>query len=200
MTDWIAVLLGEDGESGDEERPVLDGASEGVRLPPLRPSGAEDEAEPAEAPGGDGPDWMDGPEGLPGETDWAQVRADGPEGAVWSEELDPETGRTVWTLARAGLGRETDGAWDAGTEADRAAGPGRRPEAGAAGSALAGLAELYRGAAAEGRAPAPAAVLEGGRRTVLERTAEGVPGLTVEELDRAVRRDSRRYDGGMSIF
>lgn len=200
MTDWIAVLLGEDGERGDEERPVLDGASEGVRLPPLRPSGAEDEAEPAEAPGGDGPDWMDGPEGLPGETDWAQVRADGPEGAVWSEELDPETGRTVWTLARAGLGRETDGAWDAGTEADRAAGPGRRPEAGAAGSALAGLAELYRGAASEGRAPAPAAVPEGGRRTVLERTAEGAPGLTVEELDRAVRRDSRRYDGGMSIF
>ena len=138
MTDWIAVLLGEDGERGDEERLVLDGASEGVRLPPLRPSGAEDEAEPAEAPGGDGPDWMDGPEGLPGETDWAQVRADGPEGAVWSEELDPETGRTVWTLARAGLGRETDGAWDAGAEADRAAGPGRRPEAGTAGSALAG--------------------------------------------------------------
>ena len=200
MTDWIAVLLGEDGESGDEERPVLDGASEGVRLPPLRPSGAEDEAEPAEAPGGDGPDWTDGPEGLPGETDWAQVRADGPEGAVLSEELDPETGRTVWTLARAGLGRETDGAWDAGTEADGAAGPGRRPEAGTAGSALAGLAELYRGAASEGRAPAPAAVPEGGRRTVLERTAEGAPGLTVEELDRAVRRDSRRYDGGMSIF
>lgn len=200
MTDWIAVLLGEDGERGDEERPVLDGASEGVRLPPLRPSGAEDEVEPAEAPDGDGPDWTDGPGGLPGETDWAQVRADGPEGAVWSEELDPETGRTVWTLARAGLGRETGGAWDAGTEADRAAGPGRRPEAGAAGSALAGLAELYRGAAAEGRAPAPAAVPEGGRRTVLERTAEGAPGLTVEELDRAVRRDSRRYDGGMSIF
>ena len=164
MTDWIAVLLGEDGESGDEERLVLDGASEGVRLPPPRPPGAEDEVEPAEAPGGDGPDWMDGPEGLPGETDWAQVRADGPEGAVWSEELDPETGRTVWTLARAGLGRETDGAWDAGAEADRAAGPGRRPEAGTAGSALAGLAELYRGAAAEGRAPAPAAVPEGGRR------------------------------------
>ena len=176
MTDWIAVLLGEDGERGDEERLVLDGASEGVRLPPLRPPGAEDEVEPAEAPDGDGPDWTDGPEGLPGETDWAQVRADGPEGAVWSEELDPETGRTVWTLARAGLGRETDGAWNAGAEADGAAGPGRRPEAGTAGSALAGLAELYRGAAAEGRAPAPAAVPEGGRRTVLERTAEGAPG------------------------
>ena len=43
MTDWIAVLLGEDGESGDEERLVLDGASEGVRLPPPRPPGAEDE-------------------------------------------------------------------------------------------------------------------------------------------------------------
>lgn len=25
-------------------------------------------------------------------------------------------------------------------------------------------------------------------------------GLTPEELDRAVRRDSRRYDGGMTIY
>ena len=32
-----------------------------------------------------------------------------------------------------------------------------------------------------------------------EQTAEAA-GLTVRELDRAVRRDSRRYDGGMSIY
>jgi hypothetical protein len=30
--------------------------------------------------------------------------------------------------------------------------------------------------------------------------AERGAALTAEELDRAVRRDSRRYDGGMSIF
>lgn len=30
--------------------------------------------------------------------------------------------------------------------------------------------------------------------------AETARQLTVDELDRAVRRDSRRYDGGMSIF
>ena len=28
----------------------------------------------------------------------------------------------------------------------------------------------------------------------------GAAGLTPEEFDRAVRRDSRRYDGGMTIF
>lgn len=32
-----------------------------------------------------------------------------------------------------------------------------------------------------------------------EQTAE-TAGLTVRELDRAVRRDSRRYDGGMNIY
>lgn len=32
-----------------------------------------------------------------------------------------------------------------------------------------------------------------------EQTAEAA-GLTVRELDRAVRRDSRRYDGGMNIY
>lgn len=38
------------------------------------------------------------------------------------------------------------------------------------------------------------------REVVVREAAVSPPGLTVRELDLAVRRDSRRYDGGMSIY
>ena len=38
------------------------------------------------------------------------------------------------------------------------------------------------------------------RETVVQEAESSRPGLTVRELDLAVRRDSRRYDGGMSIY
>ena len=83
-----------------------------------------------------------------------------------------------------------------------------------------GLYTLYRGARAEtwsGNAVQKAGVTvvresalpEGDGLTMgrLDRAATtdrqmsaGAPSLTVDELDRAVRRDSRRYDGGMSIY
>ena len=59
--------------------------------------------------------------------------------------------------------------------------------------------ELYRQATrgagqAEGAPPAV------GRTAVTERMSTGAPSLTVDELDRAVRRDSRRYDGAMELY
>lgn len=63
-----------------------------------------------------------------------------------------------------------------------------------------GLEKLYRQAAQAAR---PVLQTVGGEQTVrMVRTgeAETPRQLTVDELDRAVRRDSRRYDGGMSIF
>lgn len=59
--------------------------------------------------------------------------------------------------------------------------------------------ELYRQATrgagqAEGAPPAV------GRSAVTERMSTGAPSLTVDELDRAVRRDSRRYDGAMELY
>lgn len=59
------------------------------------------------------------------------------------------------------------------------------------------LRRLYRSVEKAVRGDGVTAVLrepEGGQ----EGTA--APGLSVQELDRAVRRDSRRYDGGMSIY
>lgn len=38
------------------------------------------------------------------------------------------------------------------------------------------------------------------REVVVREAAASPPGLTVRELDLAVRRDSRRYDGGMNIY
>lgn len=38
------------------------------------------------------------------------------------------------------------------------------------------------------------------REVVVRETTVSPPGLTVRELDLAVRRDSRRYDGGMNLY
>ena len=60
------------------------------------------------------------------------------------------------------------------------------------------LPGLYRQLAAE------AAGQQGGKSPAVAVVHEGVPsaaeGLTAGELDRAIRRDSRRYDGGFFIY
>lgn len=64
-----------------------------------------------------------------------------------------------------------------------------------------GLEELYRQAVQAARPAAPAVAPSESAVRILEREAAGSPpSLTAEELDRAVRRDSRRYDGGMTIY
>lgn len=205
MTDWIEWMLGEDDEeeAEDEERPALDGAAEVRRPAAPREDGAEDEMEPEGEPE-KAPEWKPGyetrdaaPEALGG-TDWAGVRTDGTDWARWTAEAGLDAMAPEWTREAAGAGRALGGDLENGPEAAGAGlpGPARRPDRG--GSAA--LMELYRGAAEGARAPAPALAPERASRTVLERETGGAPGLTVEELDRAVRRDSRRYDGGMSIF
>ncbi|MDE7003943.1 MAG: hypothetical protein K2P08_05870, partial [Oscillospiraceae bacterium] len=64
-----------------------------------------------------------------------------------------------------------------------------------------GLEGLYRRAAQAVRpAAAKALPVEQAGRTFRGEEPGRTAALTVEELDRAVRRDSRRYDGGMTIF
>lgn len=63
-----------------------------------------------------------------------------------------------------------------------------------------GLEGLYRQTVRAVR-PAPQALpVEQAGRTVRAEEPGRTAALTVDELDRAVRRDSRRYDGGMTIF
>lgn len=101
----------------------------------------------------------------------------------------------------APFGRGTP--WAAQGRGDPPETPGSRTvEAGTAPAvrAEAGLETLYRRTAQAGRpAPQAPAGTQAGRAARAEEPGR-IASLTVDELDRAVRRDSRRYDGGMSIF
>ena len=64
-----------------------------------------------------------------------------------------------------------------------------------------GLEGLYRQAVQASRPAAPQArPVEQTERPARAGEPEQAAALTVDELDRAVKRDSRRYDGGMTIF
>lgn len=75
-----------------------------------------------------------------------------------------------------------------------------RAEAGLAGTIELGLEGLYRRAVQASRAPVRGIPEEQAAWARRVEEPGGAAGLTVDELDRAVKRDSRRYDGGMSIF
>ena len=61
------------------------------------------------------------------------------------------------------------------------------------------LAALYR-QVRETVVPVQTTVPGQGNRVVVREEASAPAGLTEEGLDRSLRRDSRRYDGGMSIY
>ena len=130
-----------------------------------------------------------------------------PAGATTTAE-SPEP---VWPL---GTGRMAAQGARHRALADRLEEAGEGPRAGTAGGAQAGsgpaetvrdedrsgLEGLYRQAARASR-PAPQALPAGQAGQALRAEEPGrAAALTVEELDRAVRRDSRRYDGGMTIY
>ena len=72
--------------------------------------------------------------------------------------------------------------------------------AGRSGTAQTGLEGLYRQTVRGLRPAAPALPPEQAGRTARAQEPGSAASLAVDELDRAVRRDSRRYDGGMSIY
>lgn len=220
MTDWIETLLGgTQEEREDEERPALDGAAEHpVRLPwPETVNGPEQGQEPDQEPvpeirtGGT----ADAPAAAyrPGAWEPAgPLEPEKPAYRPWGDE--PEDGGTPPQALEAAVmeaGGADPPAWAAGAAPRSGAaappgqtGPGRAqtpsPPAAPDRAGGQGLAELYRQTARAALPPAPAAAPAQSRQGVLEHEPGGAPGLTAEELDRAVRRDSRRYDGGMTIF
>lgn len=143
------------------------------------------------------------------------------DGPVWTvrsvePEIDAAQRRVLVQRlgeAEAALGAaQTGGGGAAGTDRT-AAGTGaewaamREPATGLAYAGMrqavqaqAGLEGLYRQTAQAVRPAAPALPPEQAGRTARAQEPGGNPSLAVDELDRAVRRDSRRYDGGMSIF
>lgn len=207
MTDWIERMLGEDEEEAeDEEWPALDGTAELHPPGPPRPE-AVDEAEEEPAPEGrpDRPVDASGTAYRPGAGEPARRRSQ--DGGTESPGPLPqalaaaarEAGEMKPAPGAAGYaGRTADGIDEGQTGAGAAEGPLRRTTEEQAGGR--GLAELYRQTARAVRPAASAAAPARIGSRAPEREAGAPPPLTAEELDRAVRRDSRRYDGGMTIY
>ena len=63
-----------------------------------------------------------------------------------------------------------------------------------------GLEGLYKQAVQASRPAAQSLPVEQAGRSLRADEPGRTAALTVDELDRAVRRDSRRYDGGMTLF
>ena len=120
-------------------------------------------------------------------------RAAAAEKTVWTEQVlqPPLSG----DLTLTGLDRAAGGGTvDLAPESARRSGPAR------AGLEQTGLKELYRQTVQGLRPAAPALAPGQAGRTDRAREPGSAASLAVDELDRAVRRDSRRYDGGMSIY
>ena len=108
--------------------------------------------------------------------------------------LAGRTAQTGETLQRL---RDGDLGW---TGLERAAESAGRSVTGQAGLEQASLKGLYRQTVRGLRPAAPVLSPEQAGRSARAREPGSAASLAVDELDRAVRRDSRRYDGGMSIF
>lgn len=187
-----------ENEDGDEEEEGTEGRGDALTpgprtAPAALPEGEAGEAAPAEG-GGQG--------AAPAA--WGGLEPDRPAGAAESPE-------PVWPLGTGGMaaqaarhGALADGMEEAGEgpRAEKAGGAQAGSELAAAvrGEGGTGLEGLYRQAARASR-PAPQALPVGQAGQALRAEEPGrAAALTVEELDRAVRRDSRRYDGGMTIY
>lgn len=207
MTDRLEEVL-EQLEDEQEDREVL----ALVQAAPPFPGQAGAGREQGEEPGGVRSDGAAAPSGTPlpaeqagqarpgADEPEAPRRRDGTGGEVWAAgvpERSPGGTRVLWPEEGAGQPRGGE-AWEAGR---LTAGPSNWAGAGTSRTRPGrdSVPELYRQVsravwAAGAAAPAAQAV------TVTEQRAAPAAGLTVGELDRAVRRDSRRYDGGMTLY
>ena len=174
----------------------------------------EDEAVPVEAEGLNwGPDVKiaspEGQEEVPG----ADGAADG--GMVENDAAGNEAAEFLWDeLAAPVMGRNgtvalrKPGAGDVELPALAVTGPSG--QAGTAAemdsvmesmtSAEKGLEGLYKQTVQASRPAAQNLPVEQAGRSLRADEPGRTAALTVDELDRAVRRDSRRYDGGMTLF
>ncbi len=134
------------------------------------------------------------------------------EGPVWSvRSVEPDMDAARRQAMPKQLQGAEDELWTAGTAETQARqrtagytteGAAEALLAGArrAIEAQAGLEGLYRQTVRGARPAAPALPPEQAGQPARAQELGGTAPLAVDELDRAVRRDSRRYDGGMSIF
>ena len=149
-----------------------------------------------------------------GETDEESVQAAGElwkDGPVWTVRSGPPEMNGTQRAEMAGQAaqtkedlqpvRDSELIWTGLEQAVRGGESSRSPiGAGRSGPEQAGLKGLYRQTVQGLRPAAPALPPEQAGRAARAQEPGSAASLAVDELDRAVRRDSRRYDGGMSIF
>lgn len=207
--EWPEEMTKTDGGGAGEAPPP---AWEARRLeaPVIPGGGSEAEADKGtldRESGRDGPEQAQ-MERRPGVLEWHRA-AQRPAAPAWRPEGTARSGGQVWPEGAARNGGQI---WQVekfreGVPAWQGEGPRRTPETEEHHSVpqgpeegRRGLEELYRQTAQAARPVSLAAEAGQAARTARMGEAETARQLTVDELDRAVRRDSRRYDGGMSIF
>ena len=189
MIDRIEELLGrmaaENEEDETQDALALPGDRAARPVPPKDRDGAE-ETQAQDGPGA------------------SEEASDGPDGPEIPEDEVDLSGLDEFDLPApllAAPGRAESGAGDGpAPRLARLAEPSEGPAAQE--PSLAGLEELYRETVRETLPSTALAVPQGGRGEFASRGPEpgSAASLAVDELDRAVRRDSRRYDGEMSIY
>ena len=209
MIDRIEELLGSLAAQDEEEQEdvlALPMTEETVPAPPRRDGEEAGDGETGDKSGGRTAGEMET------EIESAQVAGEfWKNGPVWtvrsgSPEMD-EVQRTAMAGQAAQaekvpqLPRDGDFVWSGLEQTARGGTTGPELKGSAqTGLEQAGLKGLYRQTVRGLRPAAPALLPEQAGRTVLTQEPGSAASLAVDELDRAVRRDSRRYDGGMSIY
>lgn len=194
LEELLALLEDEDEDEPREDAAELRAGAAVPAAPAARPEmaetaerdGMEAEMGPPAVRDGGGPQdaepgWMADAGTVPAERREEIPGADGGpdgggagDGAALLEPAGPEAG--------ASAAEELGAVMDTMTAAER------------------GLEGLYRQTVQASRPAAQALPVEQAGRAVRAQEPGRTAALTVDELDRAVRRDSRRYDGGMTIF
>lgn len=208
--EWPEEMTKTDGGGGIGEAPPPAWEARRLEAPVIPGSGPEAEADKGtldRESGRDGPEQAQ-TERRPGVLEWHRA-AQRPAAPAWRPEGTAGSGSQVWPEGAARNGGQI---WQVekfreGVPAWQGEGPRRTPETEEPHSVpqgpeegRRGLEELYRQTAQAARPASLAAEAGQAARTARMGEAETARQLTVDELDRAVRRDSRRYDGGMSIF
>lgn len=192
MTDYLEALLPEEREEEEE----LSGASPlgrtGRVLPPER-EGAPGETVSGEDRAEDNGLLSRQPSPLETAQRFAAARREGEDvpqaqGQTPGEELPPWAGPGLQLAAELA---------SAARSVRRAAGMPAPAGSGAGAEALLGSLEQARQAV---RAVNLRTAASGGGSLSLPEEGGAAPGLSLAELDRAVQRDARRYDGGFTLY
>ena len=224
LEELLALMEDEDDE--DEWEDALELRAAAVPAVPAAESGAEEAAESGAEGAAPALEENEGPPAEAGEPDWildmgsplpeSQEEVPGADGAVDGTAENESAGDGAAEFLRDELAAAVMG--PGGSVVLRRPGAGDMELAEAVGlPGWAGAAEmgavlnagkpgdeglegLYKQAVQAGRPAAPSLPVEQAGRSMRAEEPGRTAALTVDELDRAVRRDSRRYDGGMTIY